>query len=158
MSELHQRPLVRPDHLISEEVSGEYVVYDSLHKKAHHLNSTLTWIWKRCDGSTSVEALAAQFEQQFNATNSLDIVLTGLAQLESRELLQAAINIPPAAIAQQNAVSRRAVVVGGSVLMPAIVSILAPTAQAAKSGKDNPGKGKGKDNPGRGKGKGKDKD
>jgi hypothetical protein len=42
--------------------------------------------------------------------------------------------------AERTSVSRRAVVVGGSALMPLLVSILAPTAEAAKS--PNPGRGK----------------
>ena len=128
-----QRPLVRTNQLICEEVSGELVVYDSLQKKAHHLNSTLTWIWHRCDGDTPMEALAAAFEQQFNVTNGLHVLSMGLEQLNANGLLENQIDIDEVIAAQKNAVSRRAVVVGGSVLMPLVVSILAPTPGTAKS-------------------------
>ena len=133
-SPLHaQRPIVRTDQLICEDVSGECVIYDARQKTAHHLNSTLTWIWYGCDGSTTIEQLAAAFEQQFHVTNGVDAVLTGLEQLESRKLLEHRIEIPAAMVAENSSVSRRAVVVGGSVLMPVIASILAPTPAAAKS-------------------------
>jgi Coenzyme PQQ synthesis protein D (PqqD) len=138
-----QRPLVRTKQTICEEVSGELVVYDSLQKKAHHLNSTLTWIWHRCDGDTPMEALAAAFEQEFNVTNGIHVLSTGLEQLNANGLLENQIDIDEVMAAEKNAVSRRAVVVGGSVLMPLIVSILAPTPAAAQS--PNPRGDKGKD-------------
>jgi hypothetical protein len=128
-------PVVRTNHLICEELSGECVVYDGRNKRAHHLNSTLTWIWHRCDGNTSIEALAAAFETQFNVTNGLHVLMTGLEQLEARDLLETPLDIPDSVIAERAAVSRRSVVVGGSVLMPLVVSILAPTPAAASSNK-----------------------
>jgi hypothetical protein len=136
-----QYPAVRTDDLICEEVSGECVIYDGRQKKAHHLNSTLTWIWHRCDGTSSIDTLASAFEKQFNVANGLHVVMSGLEQLETRELLETPLEIPEALVAERAAVSRRSVMVGGSVLMPLVVSMLAPTAEAAKSDKkDKPPK------------------
>jgi coenzyme PQQ synthesis protein D (PqqD) len=126
------RPVVRTDQLVCEDVSGECVIYDAREKKAHHLNSTLTWIWRRCDGNTTMEALADSFERQFNITDGLPVLITGIEQLEARNLLDNPVNVNLLA-AEQTAISRRTVVAGGSVLMPLVVSILAPTPAAAKS-------------------------
>jgi hypothetical protein len=126
-------PAVRKDQLICEDVSEECVIYDGRQTKAHHLNSTLTWIWRRCDGNTSIESLASAFEQQFNVTNGFPVVLTGLQQLDARDLLEKPLDINDVMAAEATAVSRRAVVAGGSVLMPLVFSILAPTPAAAKS-------------------------
>jgi hypothetical protein len=60
-SQLDQQPARRKDELISEELSGECVIYDQRRKKAHHLNSTLTWIWHRCDGNTRVKSSIERF-------------------------------------------------------------------------------------------------
>src|SRR5690349_3881449 len=89
-----QRPVRRTDQLICEDISGEFVIYDSRHKKAHHLNSTLTWIWHRCDGTFSIEELATAFEQHFQVINGTDAVLTGVEQLSSRGLLEEPIDLP----------------------------------------------------------------
>jgi hypothetical protein len=126
-------PVVRKDQLICEDVSEECVIYDSRQKRAHHLNSTLTWIWRRCDGNTSIESLAADCERQFNITNGFHVVFTGLEQLDARYLLERPLDINDVMAAEATAVSRRAVVTGGSVLMPLVFSILAPTPAAAKS-------------------------
>ena len=126
-------PLVRADQLVCEDISGECVIYDGRQKKAHHLNSTVTWIWHRCDGNTSIEALAAEFEQQFEITNGLDVLMTGLEQLEARDLLEPSTEMSGFLADQRSTLSRRDVVVGGSFLMPLVVSILAPTPAAAKS-------------------------
>jgi hypothetical protein len=128
-----QNPLVRADQLVCEDISGECVIYDGHQKKAHHLNSTVTWIWHRCDGNTSIEALAAEFEQQFEITNGLDVLMTGLEQLEARDLLEPSTEMSGFLADQRSTLSRRDVVVGGSFLMPLVVSILAPTPAAAKS-------------------------
>src|SRR3954454_3548847 len=114
--QLNQQPARRQDQLISEEVSGECVIYDQRKKKAHHLNSTLTWIWHRCDGNTRVKALSSAFEQEFDASNSLDILFTGLNQLQSRQLLESPVNLPETATGGKSAISRRAMVAAGSAL------------------------------------------
>ena len=139
-----QRPIRQKHDLICEDVLGECVIYDGRQKKAHHLNSTLTWIWNRCDGETTVEALVTAFDKQFNVTNGNHVVLTGLQQLNAHDLLENQSDISDVVAAERTSVSRRAVVVGGSVLMPLLTSIVAPTPAAAKS--PNPPRGSGNNN------------
>ena len=60
-------------------------------------------------------------------------MLPGLKQLEARDLLEAPLGLPEIAETSNGAVSRRAMVMAGSLLMPAVTSILAPAPAAAKS-------------------------
>jgi len=53
--------------------------------------------------------------------------------LQSRQLLETPVNLPEIATGGKSEISRRAMVAAGSALMPAIVSILAPTPAAATS-------------------------
>ena len=77
--------------------------------------------------------MATEFGREFSVTNGSDVVLLGLQQLQARDLLEAPLGLPEVSGAWQTAVSRRAVVMAGSVLMPAVTSIVAPTPAAAKS-------------------------
>jgi hypothetical protein len=134
------KPLARKNQLIVEDLIGECIVYDRDHKKAHSLNSTLTWIWHHCDGSTNVEEMALQFEREFGCADSLDVVLSGIQQLEAANLLVLTPREDSLSISPGPVMSRRAVVAAGSALVPVIASILVPTAAAAKSKPDKPDK------------------
>ena len=131
------KPLARQNQIIVEELVGECIVYDSNLKKAHNLNATLTWIWRHSDGSTSVEDMARDFEWEFGGSNSQDVILSGIQQLEANNLLM------PSTTGEVM-MSRRAVVAAGSALAPIIASVLVPTAASAKSVKDKDPKDKGK--------------
>ncbi|MBV8828152.1 MAG: PqqD family protein [Acidobacteriaceae bacterium] len=141
---MQQQPLARTDRLITEELSGECVVYDGLRKKAHTLNSSLTWIWRRCDGQSSVEEMAAAFDREFDSDEGMKIVASGLKQLAACGLLEHDLHLPETSSASTGGLSRRSVVTAGSVLLPAVMSITVPTPSAAKSKPDN-GNGKGGD-------------
>src|ERR1700704_6230666 len=111
------KPLARKDQLVVEDLVGESVVYDCNHKKAHSLNSTVTWIWHHCDGSTDVEDMAAQFEREFGCSDSLDVVLSGIQQLETANLLVFNPREDTSSISCGPVMSRRSVVAAGSSLV-----------------------------------------
>jgi hypothetical protein len=127
------RPIARTEHLIFEEVLDESVIYNAEEKKVHNLNSTLTWIWRRCNGESTVQQIAADFGRQFETDNALEIVVSGLRQLQSSQLVDGMTNLGEM---PESSVSRRSVVTAGSVLLPAMISVLAPPPAAAKSKPD----------------------
>ena len=127
------RPIARTEHLIFEEVQDESVVYNPEQKKAYNLNSTLTWIWRRCNGQSTVQQIAADFGRQFETDNALEIVVSGLRQLQTSQLVDGMTDLGEM---PESTVSRRSVVTAGSVLLPAMVSVLAPPPAAAKSKPD----------------------
>ncbi len=119
------KPLARTDRILTEDLVHECVVYDNVRRKAHSLNRPVTWIWRHCDGLTTVEEMAVCFEQEFRCENSMDLIVSGLQQLTDADLLASPID-------DQN-ISRRSVIAVGSVLAPVIASITVPPAAAAKS-------------------------
>ena len=50
----------------SRVVEEETVVLDRHHEVIHQLNLTATYIWERCDGQASIEAIAAQLAETFD--------------------------------------------------------------------------------------------
>jgi len=146
------RPKARTDQLVVEKLVDEYVVYDLENKKAHNLNPISAWIWQHCDGSTTVDQMVLEFERDFHREDSRHVILSGLKQLQTANLLLKPERQEFAAGTSDRLLSRRSVVAAGSALMPAIASILVPTAAAAKS-KDDKGDDGGED-----KEKDKDKD
>ena len=138
------KPSRREGDVIAEEVSGDCVIYDVATKRAHHLNSTLSWIWKHCDGSRSINDLAAAMQQELGHDRVGDMVSSGLKQLADANLLEPGSVDPHLIVAADTSdVSRRAVIAGASIVAPMITSILAPTPAAAKSKPDKIDKNKG---------------
>jgi hypothetical protein len=131
------KPKALNEGVIAENIGNESVVYDTSRKTAHHLNSTLSWIWRRCDGSRTVDDLVSQLREETGIDNPAALVITGLEQLAHADLLVAELDRPQLA---STVLSRRAMVASASVVAPLITSMLAPTPAAAKSAPDKPDK------------------
>jgi hypothetical protein len=54
------KPRVRQSDLLSEEVNGQYVIYDNHNQAVHGLNGTMSWLWSHCDGSRTLDDLIAR--------------------------------------------------------------------------------------------------
>lgn len=48
------------------ELDGEAVLYDPAHHALHYLNTTAMFIWKNCDGHTTVGEFLAQAMNSFS--------------------------------------------------------------------------------------------
>jgi hypothetical protein len=132
------KPRTRQHNVIAEEIRDECVIYDGNNKKAHHLNSTLSWVWKHSDGTRTIDDLATAMQRDMGYDDTPRIILSGLKQLADANLLEPE-SVDLDVIAPVDAtVSRRAVMAGAAIVAPMISSILAPTPAAAKS---NPGRG-----------------
>ena len=68
----------RPD--LNERTSeGETLILDRINGQIHHLNSTASYVWKQCDGS-SAEVIAEKLVQAFQidlatAERDVDVLL-----------------------------------------------------------------------------------
>lgn len=127
-SQLH--PTAKKDVVINEPGSGETIVYDLKTDKAHCLNPTASFVWNQCDGRTSVNEIAQRFSQTQQGPVDESVVLLALKQLDRAQLLQ-----EPLAKEGKFDLSRRSTLrkIGVTVLLPTIVSLVAPTASAAVS-------------------------
>jgi hypothetical protein len=119
--------------LVIQELPGELLVYDMNRHKAHCLNQTAAFIWKRCDGKTPVPEIAARLGKEFNARGDEELIWLALDQLEKSHLLRGRVARPSGG----KGVSRREVLrkagLAAAVGVPLVTSILAPTAHAQAS-------------------------
>src|SRR5436853_424469 len=81
-------PRARTKELIVREMPEEVLVYDTDREKAHCLNQTSAFVWKHCDGKTTVKEMAALFEKEFATLIDEDVVWLALNQLRRLRLLE----------------------------------------------------------------------
>jgi hypothetical protein len=125
-------PVARTESLIVKEVDGETLVYDLKTDKAHCLNDTAARVWKNCDGRNSVSEISEILSAESNTDVKDEVVWLALDQLEKFKLLAEAPAKPGflAGMTRRQMVARLGI---AAVALPAIVSIVAPTAQAVGS-------------------------
>ncbi len=132
MSEHSLLPRARKDGLVVRELADEVLVYDLLRDKAHCLNLTSALVWKQCDGQTSIEQIAGLLESECGTTVSEEVVWLALGQLERLHLLEERIMRHAGAARTSRRQMMRKMSVA-ALLLPAIISITAPTAWAQGS-------------------------
>ena len=125
-------PRAREEGLIIKYLPEEVLVYDLVSEKAHCLNPTAALVWKYCDGDKTVKQIKVAIEEESQTTVDERLVWLALQQLQSFDLIVGEIQRP--AILRD--MSRRELIrrIGvTAVAIPAIISIVAPSAQAQAS-------------------------
>lgn len=126
------RPNKRLQDLVVQELPGETLVYDLRTHRAVALNESLTMVWRNCDGSQTVEEIAASLSDHFGTEVPRETVLFALEELNREELLQrssTAEYLP--GISRRDAIRRIGQMT--AVAIPIIASITAPLAAQAQS-------------------------
>jgi hypothetical protein len=107
-------------------------VYDECRHLAFCLNESSSVIWRLADGEHTIAAICEAASAELNTHVNEEFVLYALAELRRDGLVEAF------EVDRRATISRRAVLqklgVGGALLLPAIASIVAPTAAQAYSG------------------------
>src|SRR5580765_5846236 len=83
-----QFPCARKTGLVIQDMPDEVLVYDLDTNKAHCLNKSAAFVWRSCDGKTSVSDIARLFEVQSGDKVSDDFVWLALDQLNENALLE----------------------------------------------------------------------
>lgn len=127
------KPQSRRSGLLIRELPGELLVYDREQHRAHCLNQTAALVFRHADGTRTVAELGRLLEPEGAAHEPL--VTLALDQLTEAGLLEttpkAPEATPPAAGMSRRDVARR-MGLAAAILLPAVVSIVAPTpAEAA---------------------------
>lgn len=128
-------PRAREDRLVVHELPDEVLVYDLTRHRAHCLNRTAAFIWRHCDGQTTVAEMAALLQEELKYPVDEAVVWLALDRLGRAHLLRERV-APPAGAAgpSRREVMRELALVGGlAVLLPVVLSIVAPTAAQAAS-------------------------
>lgn len=81
-------PIAREDRLVIQDLSDVLLVYDQDRHKIHHLNQTIAFVWRHCDGKTRINKVAQLLENELNVPFAEDAVRSALGQLEKFHLLQ----------------------------------------------------------------------
>lgn len=128
------RPERRTDDLFVRELDGEVLVYDDRTGKAHSLNATAAQVFHLCDGTQSLDDLAAAVatEQRVGLNDAAAMVDLALEQLSQRGLLTADIT----RASGDRRMTRRGLIRNLAIAMvaiPVIVSLAAPAPVAASS-------------------------
>jgi hypothetical protein len=119
------KPVARTDRLIRQVVGQETLVYDPADDTACCLNPLATLVWRQCDGTHSVDEIAATVQHELSLVDSVEAeeaVWRVIDELEKHHLLQ-----PVKASEKQ--VPRRDVLKALALLplFPAIQQITAPS-------------------------------
>jgi hypothetical protein len=122
----------RHDQLLVEEVGDELVVYDLGRGEVHLLNPVAAFVWRRCDGRTTVTELAALLRAELELPTTEDVVLLALDELGAKHLLEKARAVP-ALLSRHQAIKKLATFAGVGLMLPIVESIKAPPAWAAAS-------------------------
>lgn len=125
------RPLARSQDLIVEELGDELLVYDESVDRGHCLSPEAARVWRRCDGKTPADGLSRQLGLDS------DMVARALKELEDCDLLEAppelAVDGAAAGSTRRELAVKTAKVGAAAAVAPLIMSIVAPTAEAALS-------------------------
>jgi hypothetical protein len=91
VSRTPQAPTGRRD-LVLEELGEEGILYDREGALVHILNVTALFIWRRCDGTNTVDAISEALRRAFNVAGGVEVrrdVETAVTVFAERGLLEA---------------------------------------------------------------------
>jgi len=135
MTTTFQHPKARTEEILAETLeSGEVVVYDRGSDHAHCLNPTAATVWGLCDGDRSVGEIARLVGERCGATADDATAMTAVAleELAAAGLLAEQTWAPPAVgLDRRQLLARVGAGAVAATVVPAVMSILAPTPAAA---------------------------
>ena len=122
------KPQARREGLVLRELPDELLVYDTTQHRAHCLNRTAADVFRHADGTRTVSDLGRLVVPAADPAEGEEAVRLAVERLGGAGLLEGGLPVS----------SRREFVrrvgIGAAILLPAVVSILAPTpAEAAVS-------------------------
>ena len=127
------RPARRDTDLRIEDFHNELLVYDLRSHRAHSLNPIAAAVWRACDGTKDVAAIADAVSQTSGTAADEAVVWQALEALDAADLLDRRFN-------RSADPSRRRVLtqIGWAAAIPLVLSITIPTPTHAQSGPTGP--------------------
>lgn len=125
-------PTARREGLIVRELPDETLIYDQQTGRGHCLNGIAAFVWKQCDGATTVAALAQAMRRELGIKQAPAALQLALEQLGRRKLLLE----PAPALSPSARLARRAVLksLAAVAAIPLVLTVAANPAQAFQSG------------------------
>jgi hypothetical protein len=127
-------PLKRRDELIVRQVADETLVYDERNDRAHCLNRVAAVVWEQCDGRTSPEEIADFLNGHLGIPSDIDVVRLAIRKLDRSGLLDSGVDRQEMKGVSRRELTRRlGLAAGAAVVLPLVISIIAPTPLMAAS-------------------------
>ncbi len=123
---MNDRPHARTDHLVTERIEDELVIYDQVNQVAHCLSPDAASVWDLCDGSLSQEQIARELSLP------QETVRFAVDSLRERRLLHGAPVTAPG-YSRREAAIRLAKIGGAALAAPVVYSVDVGSAAAAAS-------------------------
>lgn len=137
----NRKPRATACEIIIQELKDEVLIYRLAVDKAVCLNPTAAFIWKKCDGQTSVADISRQLARAAGQPVNEDIVWLTLDLLEKEELIDQS----DLTAFHFNNLSRREIIgkvgLATLIMLPTISLLAVPSAAAAQSGTTTPSNG-----------------
>ena len=124
-------PLARTKDLVVKEMSDEVLVYDLKSHKAHCLNWTAALVWKHCLGQRTVADITRLIAQEQHVAVDEGAVWLALQRLSRADLLEEPVALPTGSPRFGRREAMRQMGLGTAIAVPIVMSIIAPTAEAA---------------------------
>jgi len=128
-------PEARKEGLVVQHLSDEVLIYDQQRHKGHCLNQTAALVWKHCDGKTSVSEMTHLLEEELKTPVKEEIVWLALEQLGKTHLLNKRVTLAQPGMTRREVMKRMGL--AAAVALPAVTSIVAPTAVQAATCKNS---------------------
>jgi hypothetical protein len=125
----HAGPVRRTSGLVVKAVGDDVLVYDLERDRAHSLNSVAAAVWQGCDGHRDARAIAATIRPADGIAVPEESVACALIQLAQARLITGP--VPSTGPTRRELLRRLGV--AGAVALPAVTSLVAPTAVQAQS-------------------------
>jgi pyrroloquinoline quinone biosynthesis protein D len=84
-----ERPLVKSSDFLAEEMQEEILLYKGGSHKAIYLNETAALVWKLCDGTRTVDDIAAVLTENFSEPHVAHDVRQAIETLVREGILSA---------------------------------------------------------------------
>jgi hypothetical protein len=124
-------PQARSEQLLSTELPDGLLVYDLDRDHGHFLNRPASLIWEACDGHTTVAQLAQRLAAR-GLPDDEEVVHLALQRLSKAHLLHTPLPRSPGVTRRR--MVRKLGLAGLAALLPAVISLTAPTPAMAASG------------------------
>jgi hypothetical protein len=126
---------LRREQLIIEELGTELMIYDQKRNQAFCLNQKAAFVWRHCDGKTTLAEIAAKLAQALDEPTDEEIVQFALQNLSHDGLLEPSTVVPfvPAGLTRRDVMQR--IGAHAAVTLPLVTALLVATPKAHASSK-----------------------
>ena len=128
----------RIEGLMTEELDGEFLVYNPATQEAHALNPSAATVFELCDGNTSASTMVEEVARRTGLPADPEIVDLALAELQEAHLVVNE-DAQPQGITRRAVIRRLGLTAIATAALPIVETMVVPSIAAAQSMVPAPG-------------------